>query len=648
MTETLKFSQLGKEDIRLEPRDGNFEVTLPDGSIVTLKSLDVAYLLADAYTQATVPSNLSVGQIYRLKDSIRGLWAINQSGFAYGLNHEVVDAREFGLKGDGLQDEVSAWNTMVSALSGGNYVVVFASGTYRFASRPNAMGSGILIQGAGAIGLGRGAATYGTVFEADYLEGSAEVGFLRWDGSAGSGLGLGGGIRDATVYKASGKTGGTAIEFTGTTDALRSGINAVSRVIVTGGGRFDHGLLVDGTGLNTTDNQGIRGTFVNGLRVDNCDVASKSIWLKNATEFMATNVRITQGSGANTPGITIDGASGSNASSTGVTFSDLYNAGNLILDYASAVAIHGIVLGSVSTTTNTSSFALDGIVTGIGSISNSSASSAFLTQLGIWPSGPYMRNLTNKTGGALVAGDVVRVDPSNDSSVTLGDSAGALFTFVVATQAVADNAIGAFAREGIVTVNVAGTVTRGHYLKKSGTTLVLEDTGTAQGASQSPPAGSIGVALTGGTGSVVAMIFGNAPVTLASAGSSFTITSASQDVTTAETTTSTSYTDLATSGPAITLSPGASTDQILAVGAGGSDVVTSASNQYASVAIAGAAAADANAHVHGEAGDGGRGQASRITRATSVANGSTHTMKYRTSAGTGGWQNRRITGFTIS
>lgn len=108
------------------------------------------------------------------------------------------------------------------------------------------------------------------------------------------------------------------------------------------------------------------------------------------------------------------------------------------------------------------------------------------------------------------------------------------------------------------------------------------------------------------------------------------------DVTTSETTTSTSFTDLATSGPAVTLSPGATVDHLILIRARLSSTSDAA---FASVAIAGAAAADVDAIVHQST---ALLQAGSHVYAADVASGSTHTMKYRVGGGTGTFLNRRI------
>lgn len=123
-------------------------------------------------------------------------------------------------------------------------------------------------------------------------------------------------------------------------------------------------------------------------------------------------------------------------------------------------------------------------------------------------------------------------------------------------------------------------------------------------------------------------------------------TRSTQDVTTSETTTSTSYTDLATSGPAVTLTPGRATDQVILFG-GRLSNNTTFNTTFMSVAIAGAGASDADALVQDATANHNTRASSHIL-ATSVASGSTHTAKYRVSGNTGTFLNRRISAYTLT
>lgn len=125
------------------------------------------------------------------------------------------------------------------------------------------------------------------------------------------------------------------------------------------------------------------------------------------------------------------------------------------------------------------------------------------------------------------------------------------------------------------------------------------------------------------------------------------ITSSTADVATSETTTSTTYTDLATVGPAVTITPGRAADQIIHIMAA-QFIASGIGLPLTSVAIAGAAAADADATMGPSNEVGSRSRFGVTILAAAVANGSTHTAKYRVTGGTGTFLNRRIIAYTIS
>lgn len=117
------------------------------------------------------------------------------------------------------------------------------------------------------------------------------------------------------------------------------------------------------------------------------------------------------------------------------------------------------------------------------------------------------------------------------------------------------------------------------------------------------------------------------------------------DIITDESTTSTSYANLTTIGPAITLSPGVTQTHLLTVASW--IYVTNAGNAaYASVAIAGATASDADAAVAQWLIASSGKVANPIVAATQPS-GSTHTMKYRATAFTADFLIRRLTGVAI-
>lgn len=113
-------------------------------------------------------------------------------------------------------------------------------------------------------------------------------------------------------------------------------------------------------------------------------------------------------------------------------------------------------------------------------------------------------------------------------------------------------------------------------------------------------------------------------------------------VTTSETTTSTSYTDLATSGPAVTRTTGTTaliliTAQVANSGAGNGD--------YVGVAVSGAttaAASDTGVIVSAPVANYSDAGAAVVYTNALNAGSNTFTLKYRVSAGTGTFLNRRI------
>jgi len=119
------------------------------------------------------------------------------------------------------------------------------------------------------------------------------------------------------------------------------------------------------------------------------------------------------------------------------------------------------------------------------------------------------------------------------------------------------------------------------------------------------------------------------------------LTSSSADVATAETTTSTSYTNLATSGPANTLTSGVTQNHLIHYNSAGFTTASGNVELRHSVAIAGATALDAdsnqvNTGANNEATSGGH-----HALAAAQASGAVHTSKYKVASGTCGWRTRR-------
>ena len=86
--------------------------------------------------------------------------------------------------------------------------------------------------------------------------------------------------------------------------------------------------------------------------------------------------------------------------------------------------------------------------------------------------------LTNKSGGGVIAGDVVVIDTTNDQAFTTTTSAGFTGGIGVAQETIANNAAGRVLRYGYASlVNVNASVTRGQYGKTH--TVAKQATGSA-------------------------------------------------------------------------------------------------------------------------------------------------------------------------
>lgn len=101
--------------------------------------------------------------------------------------------------------------------------------------------------------------------------------------------------------------------------------------------------------------------------------------------------------------------------------------------------------------------------------------------------------LTNKSGGSVVAGDVVIVDTTNDAAFTTTTSGQSLLAMGVVQESIANNATGRVCVAGYVPlVNVPASVTRGHFIETH--TVAKQATGNSTRRT-----GTFGRFLTGGT-----------------------------------------------------------------------------------------------------------------------------------------------------
>jgi hypothetical protein len=119
--------------------------------------------------------------------------------------------------------------------------------------------------------------------------------------------------------------------------------------------------------------------------------------------------------------------------------------------------------------------------------------------------------LTNKSGGAVAAGDVVIIDTSNDGAFTTTTTARSEVTIGIVQEAIASNATGRVLLSGYAAlVNVPASVTRGHFVETH--TVAKQATGSSTRRS-----GSFGQFRTGGT-TPTAPLWGNSDQTASSPG----------------------------------------------------------------------------------------------------------------------------------
>jgi len=124
------------------------------------------------------------------------------------------------------------------------------------------------------------------------------------------------------------------------------------------------------------------------------------------------------------------------------------------------------------------------------------------------------------------------------------------------------------------------------------------------------------------------------------------LTGSNQQVSTTETTTSTTYTNLTTSGPAITLTTGATQARDLHYNAriftnsAGSEVVMAPS-------LSGNAASDSQATLTGGDVTNRENCFAAAHYRSGVSSGDTDTLKYRVTANTGSYQDRTIRGIAL-
>lgn len=275
----------------------------------------------------------------------------------------ILFADQWGLAGDGTTDNTAAFNALIAAACLNGYrEIYFKPGQYLFASRPNPIGCGIWLRGAG----NGTTSSFETSLLDAYSESTATNGFLTWDGSYSSFAGTGGGIQNVSIYKTT-ANGGTAIKVTGSGDNNRAGFFTIRDVVVSasGGATWNKGLIIDGSCCTTSGGQGVRDIFIENFWPAIMSDGDTSILFNNAVQVFWFGGEVFPASGGGSTGITITGAGSGTSASTNIFLTSVYIVGNLSIDYVSTFqAVNTFVGGNFTSTTNSQGCAYRGQIGG--------------------------------------------------------------------------------------------------------------------------------------------------------------------------------------------------------------------------------------------------------------------------------------------
>lgn len=430
-----------------------------------------------------------------------------------------VTAPAYGCVGDGTTDNTACLNAAILvAENNKSSTIFFPCGNYRFASKPNSLGTGIWILGCGSAGSTTG---FGTYLIADYTEASCASaitcnGFLTWDGSFVVAGGTGGGLRNVAVYKQSNRTAGAAIRLTGTDDNHRAGWWRADHVLVHGSqspaGTWSYGLLIDGHNNTTVGTQGIRDIVLTDLWITNTTVTDGSAWFINCAKCSWYGGEVFAAGGTN-PGITITGTGGAGANSSNSPENTLVMtiSGDLVIDQASNVrAISEHVLGNLSITANAfkSSFIgrVDGTVSNLSTTSLAYIEGGGASNNNLHIQGAAMGASFDSTAPTGTAGNIYTRNAAVGGCVYFGDG-----SYTHCLQAAGTVSINA-GNNATFTFAGTGTVAKSDHLAVTGTA-----SGIASAAVYGWDATNTRGSINNGNGSIfdVAVMVGSGSVTTA-------------------------------------------------------------------------------------------------------------------------------------
>ena len=242
-------------------------------------------------------------------------------------------SQRYGMVGDGVADNKSAFDRLVAACKGPTYTARIANGHYRFASRPATIGTAITIQGEskGGVWLVR-----------DYNEAVPTSGFLETNGGTLV-------LQDIYLIAPAGKTGGCGLKLVAQASGASPDFSRISGVYISGlsnTGRWDFAILVDGTAR--TSPPGLR-----DLAIDDCYFFAATSEI--ARFASVNNAQIRAGffqAGGTATSLRISGVSGNPSNNIMVHASF---AVDLNLDYTNYLTfVSSVAIANVNNTANVS------------------------------------------------------------------------------------------------------------------------------------------------------------------------------------------------------------------------------------------------------------------------------------------------------
>ena len=302
---------------------------------------------------------------------------------------------DFGGRGDRLFDNAPAFEAAAREASERSLSIYFPCGVFRFARKPASLATGIRLSGCGSVGSND---QYGSNLIVDYDETQPEAGFLTWDGSFGKVegkccAGTGGGIDHLVIVKAAHRHGGTAIKVTGSEDNYRAGFFNINDVIVhaNGDGSWAHDLVLDGSCCKTPNSQGVRDIHISDFFAAQAISGAEAVLFKNASQVFWHGGIVFPAKAASSSGLTITGLPETPyLNSTNIFISDVYMAGDMVIDNARNVTFSGFVGGDLKISPAAKMVWITGLVGG--KTDNRSTSATIFDATGVKPSSASLKH----------------------------------------------------------------------------------------------------------------------------------------------------------------------------------------------------------------------------------------------------------------